>query len=154
MSAIYKRSMGMTYNDRELAKELGGGVSGYATDETVPTTPYALPVELDWETFDAQVEALLAEEAMRAAEERMEEVAIEHPKYTRHVGTILSDWLERMSREGKPVDAEMFVEAPDLAQEIVAANPDKNADELREVVEAMLDMIQAEHRLRQYTLAA
>ena len=154
MSELYKRSLGMTYNERALEVELGGGVSGYTNDEAELTTPYNEPVEVNWQTFDAQVEALLAEEAMRAAEERMEEIAIEHPKYTWHVGKILSDRLEQLSRDGQPVDAEMFVEASDLVQEIIDANPDKNADELHEVIDAMLEMIQAEARVRHYTLAA
>lgn len=154
MSEIYKRSLGMTYDERELEKELGGGVSGYTIDETELRTPYIEPVEIEWQAFDTQVEALLAEEAMRSAEERMEEIAVEHPKYTWHVGRALSDRLEQLSRDGAPVDTEMFAEASDLAQEIVAANPDKDADELREVVEAMLEMIQAEYKVRRYTLAA
>ena len=154
MSEIYKRSMGMTYDERELEKELGGGVSGYSVEQPEPQFHPLSGFEIDWESADAELNALLAKEAMLAAEERMEEIAIEHPKYTWHVGQLLAARLDQMAHDGQPVDEEMFSEATDLAQEIVMANPDKNAEELRDVVEAMIEMIQAERRMRRYALAA
>lgn len=152
MSAIYKRSLGMTYNERALELEIGGGVSGYSTEEPVQEIR---PLDLDKidayrtreELADIEIDFMLAEEHMQA-------LAVEHPKYVWHVGRILSQRLDQLADEGKSVDAEMYPEAQALAEEIIAANPDKNAAELAEVVEAMVDMIQAEARLRHYTLAA
>ena len=154
MSEIYRRSMGMTYDERRLELEIGSGVTGYSVERPEPTYRESSGVEIDWESADAELNALLAKEAMLAAEERMEEIAIEHPKYTWHVGQLLAARLDQMALDGRPVDEGMFLEAADLAQEIVLANPDKNAEELRDVVEAMIVMIQAESRMRRYTLAA
>lgn len=146
--------MGMTYDERRLELEIGSGVTGYSVERPEPTYRESSGVEIDWESADAELNALLAKEAMLAAEERMEEIAIEHPKYTWHVGQLLAARLDQMALDGRPVDEGMFLEAADLAQEIVLANPDKNAEELRDVVEAMIVMIQAESRMRRYTLAA
>lgn len=92
---------------------------------------------------------LEAEIAVAKCEESMAEIAEEHPKYAWHVGQLLVDRLDAKKREGLPVDNEMYIEARALAREIVLANPDKNADELTEVVDAMVELVNAEQRLRE-----
>jgi len=177
MSEIYKRSLGMTYDRRALDIELGGGTSGYDPQpiETVgddlridtPATQLdALRNErMQWNMVEAvsgglsddelaERTLLDAEIVLREYEEKMAEVVTIHPKYTWHVGQILIDRLDAMKAQGHPVDAEMYIEAQDLADEIVAANPDKDAGELTEVVETMVAMVQAEARHRQLTMAA
>lgn len=100
--------------------------------------------------YELECAALLeAEIAVAKCEESMAEIAEEHPKYVWHVGQLLVDWLNAKKREGLPVDDEMYIEAHALAKEIVQANPDKNADELTEVVNAMVELINAEQQLRE-----
>ena len=156
MSEIYKRSLGQTYDPDALRRELDNGTAGYDTSvidtptrplDTAAVSEYRVREELADIESEFFMELCLAEDAMA-------EVAIEHPQYTWHVGQILSERLDVMKQQGHPVDAEMYIEAQQLADEIVAANPDKDADELSQVVTAMVEMIQAEHRMHQLTLAA
>ncbi len=152
MSEIYNRSMGFTYNERALANELASGTSGYDTiSDSSDLTPISRSTVAEYrmseELADIGVEFMLAEQ-------QMAEVAVEHPKYTWHVGRILTERLEIMEKQGHPVDAEMYLEATQLAEEIVAANPEKDAEELTEVVSAMVGMIQAQQKMQKYELAA
>lgn len=152
MSEIYKRSMGLTYNPDALRHELDNGTAGYDTSSVDTIARPLDTAHIDeyrmLESFaDIETEFFIAEEAMR-------DVAIEHPKYTWHVGQILSERLDEMKEHGHPVDAEMYIEAQQLAEEIVTANPDKNAEELSQIVTTMVGMIQAEYRVRHYALAA
>lgn len=82
------------------------------------------------------------------------ELAVAHPKYTAHVAKMLIARLDAMAAFGDPVDPEMYVDAHSLAEEIVAANPDKNAEELTVIVETMVAMIQADYRRRQLVLTS
>ncbi|MES2876291.1 MAG: hypothetical protein V4678_02350 [Patescibacteria group bacterium] len=180
MSEIYNRSMGLTFNPDALAHELGNGTAGYDTTLEEPVylgaSDLMLPAadtyidelyneRMQWNMVEAtngelssderaDVVLLETEIVFREYEQRMAEVAVEHPKYTWHVGQILSKRLDEMKQQGHPVDAEMYVEAQDLASEIVAANPEKDAEELSQVVTTMVEMIQAEYRMRQLVLAA
>lgn len=152
MSEIYKRSLGFTYDEATLRRELDAGTAGYdTTSASVLTKPLDVAEMNEYlvreALADIETEFFLAEEAMR-------EVAIEHPKYTWHVGQILSERLDEMKEQGHPVDAEMYIESQQLADEIVAANPDKNAEELSQIVTTMVELIQAEYKVRHYALAA
>lgn len=169
--------MGMTYNDRALARELGDGTSGYdiqpeeVDQENLELSMPATVLDdlrnerMQWNMIEAVngglTESELAERTLLEAEivlheyeQKMAEVIEVHPKYTWHVGQILVDRLDALKAQGHPVDAEMYIEAHDLAEEIVAANPDKNAEELSQIVVTMVGMVQAEYAVRQYTLAA
>lgn len=87
--------------------------------------------------------------------QQMIELAEEHPVYTWHVGVLLAERLDELKSEGYPVDAEMYLEAEALADEIVKANPDKNANELKEIVETMVELNKAQaQRRRALTLVA
>lgn len=178
MSEIYKRSLGYTYNQDALRREVDAGMAGYdvtppeiiADDLSVEVRELSrleqLQAELmEWHMYEAvnggldeydrtQVVMIETEIVFREYEEKMSELAIEHPRYSGHVGKILTDRLDALAAFGHPVDPEMYIEAEQLAEEIVAANPDKNAEELIEIVETMVGMIQAEARLRLYELAA
>ncbi len=177
MSEIHNRTMGFAYDEDRLQRELGGGTSGYDVqpDELLGNdlSIGAPATQLDnlknermqWNMIEAlngglsdfelaERTLLEAEIIMHEYEEKMSEVAIEHPIYTWHVGKILSDRLDTKKAQGHPVDAEMYLEAQELAEEIVAANPDKNPEELSQIVTTMVNMIQAECRVRLYTLAA
>lgn len=180
MSEIYKRSMGLTYDPDALRHELNNGTAGYDTgyEETITSDDYGLSIpapstlidslrneRMQWNMIEATNGGLTAEERdevvlleteiiYREYEQKMSEIVIEHPKYTWHVGQILVERLDEMKEHGHPVDAEMYIEAQHLAEEIVAANPDKDAEELSQIVTTMVGMIQAEYRVRHYALAA
>lgn len=87
-------------------------------------------------------------------EEQMAELAEIHPKYTWRVGQVLSERLDQLKDKGHPVDAEMYVEADLLAEEIVNNNPDMNEQELLEVVATMVAMIKAEYQMHHVSLVA
>lgn len=177
MSEVYKRSLGMTYNPRALEVELGGGTSGYdlqpveviEDDLRIETPTSQLDTlrneRMQWNMVEAvngglsedelaERTLLEAEIVLREYEEKMAEIVTVHPKYTWHVGQIIIDRLDVMKAQGHPVDAEMYIEAQELADEIVASNPDKNAEELGQIVEIMVGMIQAEYQVRKYALVA
>jgi hypothetical protein len=178
MSEIYKRSLGYTYNEDALRREVDAGMAGYdvtapeiITDDLTVEVRELSRVEqlqaelMEWHMYEAvnggldeddriQVVMIETEIVFREYEERMSELAVEHPRYSGHVGKILTDRLDALAAFGHPVDPEMYVEAQELAEEIVAANPDKDAEELSRIVETMVGMIQAEYRLRQYSLVA
>ena len=178
MSEIYKRSLGMTFNPRALELELANGTAGYevVTDEII-TDDLSIDVRelsrveqlrselMEWHMYEvanggldeadrAEVVLIETEIVFREYEEKMTELAIEHPRYSGHVGKILTDRLDALAAFGHQVDPEMYVEAQELAEEIVAANPEKNAQELSQIVETMVGMIQAEYKMRQHSLVA
>ena len=181
-SEIYRRSLGYTVNEDALRREVENGVGTGVVELTLdseqpgadlvihdriqPTTKVEmLEREIEeWEVFEAlngdlndyargEVVQLHAELVVEREAELME-LSKEHPIYTGLVAGILKQKLDELHHEGHPVDAEMYVEATELAEAIVAANPVKEPQELVAVAETMVAMVQAEYQLRQLTLAA
>ena len=179
MSELYKRGLGYPFDEDLLRREIANGLGGHGNEVAADMTPAfegisdlqcetvessritELEAELVyWAAHEAQhgklephereeVVLLHAELTLEEYSAAMAELAIEHPRYTAHVANLLIARLDELAAAGHPVDAEMYVDAHDLAEEIVGANPDKNAEELTEIIQTMVAMIQADCRRRQ-----
>lgn len=147
------------------ANGLGGGEDDLELPVAVEKLDKLRQRRQEWIAFEAEngvltpdeLEEVVSLEAEIIVEERakqMIKLAEEHPKYTWHVGELLTERLDELKAEGHPVDAVMYLEAEELAEEIVSANPDKNADELTEIVVAMVKLNQAQARVKHLALAA
>lgn len=181
MSELYKRSLGYPFDEDALRREIMNGVSGYTTtiEEPVDEGMSDLQVEVDetsrldvlrseliyWAAHEQQhgglephereeVVLLSAEIVVEECTLAMAELSVEHPKYSAHVAKLLIARLDAMAAFGDPVDPEMYVDAHSLAEEIVTANPEMNAEELTVIVETMVAMIQADYRRRQLVLTS
>lgn len=101
----------------------------------------------------SELSVLEAELIVERYSQKLAALAMEHPKYTAHVANLLIARLDALAADGHPVDAEMYVDAHALAEEIVTANPDKDAVELTLIIETMVGMVQAQYTHKQLTLA-
>jgi hypothetical protein len=145
---LYKRSIGQMYDERALALEISGGVVGYDTEDLYSQASASLPeFSVDWSIEEAHVSQLIAEELLFDLER-------EHPKDTVYVANALASRLDQLKAEGHPVDAIMYVEADELAEKLVEANPEKDAGELIAVVEALVQVARVEYLTRDQPIAA
>ncbi len=184
MSELYKRSLGYPFDERLARREVENGIGSCDPVDTTPAfegpsdlmitaedmpqltkiaqlrqeiADWYLHAELSGGLNDYESSELIVLEAELVVEEcseAMSALASTHPRYTALVAKQLTARLDAMAAFGEPVDPEMYVDAHAMADEIVSANPDKNADELTTIVETMMALIQAEYQRRQLALVA
>lgn len=97
-------------------------------------------------------EAEMVFEAVKAEFLRLSE---QHPIYTTMMAEVLHAHLDKQKAGGLPVDEEMYVEASQLVNEIIDANPRFDAGTLLEIAHTITQLDHAERRLTiaEYELA-
>jgi hypothetical protein len=152
---LYKRSLqgGDALDADAVKRELeANGTSGYDNNTSYYEAP---PLDLKalgeyWvldSLSDLEIEFMLAEEHMTS-------VAELHPIDSWRIGQVLKERLDELQHQGHPVDAEMYVEADDLAVAFVESHPDKDIEEIIEIAQAMIDMNRAHYQMQRFELLA
>ncbi len=165
----YKRSMGMTYDERALEVELSGGASGYdIIPEEIVYDDLSINVTGTGDGERVYLLALVEQEVDRAeleleyAKERFEAVVADEAvaaNVDMIAAYISADYDQRRS-QGQPVGQEFYQEARDIAEALTTTNPEFDAAELSRAAEVLVQLQFAERKLvraeqeLQYALAA
>lgn len=170
---IYRRELGLTYDEDALRRAVDSGLGGrtnleqidqYANDgadlyieqSNGSLNDYRLQdieYDLAFETDPEQIVLLEAEKIVRT-EVRLAEESRLNPKYSRALRDWLMSELDRRLSQGEPVDAEMYVEAEILADFIAEAQADDEDADLIEIAENMKAVIESQRALTDFALQA
>lgn len=166
MNELYRRAMGLHFDEERLVHEAANGLSGHGleadadVDESsagemseVMTSEYGSALQdTRLALYEAELSfeeriVLEAEEVVLAEQVRLEELALENPIYT----SVLQEWLLEELRilaiAGVPIDDEMYTEARVLGEFIAEANDDADDSTLIEIAKEMKALIEAQHHL-------